>query len=190
MATPTAAKAWKSQAAAGIELTLPSENVCLVRRPGIEEIMTSGVVPDELSSIVMKTIKGAQTGRPQDHQQKKAAEGEIDPKDLQKMFKTTEDVFRLMDSFDKITEMCVLEPKVKWHKREVRGADGHIKRDDKEHPVLEVIPQDERDEDVLYTDIVDMDDKMFIFNYVVGGSTDLEQFRQEYGDSLASVSAG
>jgi len=36
---------------------------------------------------------------------------------------------------------------------------------------------EDRDPNVLYVDEVDFNDKMFIFNFVVGGTADLEQFR-------------
>lgn len=48
---------------------------------------------------------------------------------------------------------------------------------------------EERDDSVLYVDEVDMDDKMFIFNWAVGGSSDLERFRQEQGTMLGRVRA-
>lgn len=50
-------------------------------------------------------------------------------------------------------------------------------------------PADRRD-DIVYTDDVDMNDRMFIFNWVVGGSADLERFRKEQAASLADVRSG
>lgn len=49
---------------------------------------------------------------------------------------------------------------------------------------------EERDETRLYVDEVDMADKMFIFNFVVGGTADVEQFRQEQAAVLESLSSG
>lgn len=39
--------------------------------------------------------------------------------------------------------------------------------------------EDERDEDKLYADEVDEEDKMFIFQFVVGGTRDIATFRAE-----------
>lgn len=69
-----------------------------------------------------------------------------------------QDILKLMDA---VTIYCVVEPKVA--------------------PVPLV--GEERDEDILYVDEVDLEDKMFIMQYAVGGTKDLERFRVE----LASV---
>lgn len=45
----------------------------------------------------------------------------------------------------------------------------------------------ERDDDLLYTDEIADEDKMFIFQVVTGGTTDLEEFRNETGATLASI---
>lgn len=44
-----------------------------------------------------------------------------------------------------------------------------------------------RDEEVLYVDEIDDDDKSFIFQVVVGGTTDLESFRAEHSASLDDI---
>jgi len=49
-------------------------------------------------------------------------------------------------------------------------------------------PWVERDDDVVYIDDIEEMDKMFIFQYVTGGTSNLEQFRQESANLLASVS--
>lgn len=56
-------------------------------------------------------------------------------------------------------------------------------------PEVQPVPADgeERADDVLYVDEVDFDDKQFIFQWVVGGTRDLEKFREEQAASLESV---
>lgn len=49
---------------------------------------------------------------------------------------------------------------------------------------------EERDPDAVYVDEVDDEDKTFIFNFIVGGTRDIEQFRQETQGRLGSLSAG
>jgi hypothetical protein len=81
----------------------------------------------------------------------------------------TEDQLQDMVSlFDAITVYCVVEPKVL------------------------PVPADneERREDVLYVDEVDFEDKQFIFQWVVGGTRDVEKFRAEQKVSLESLRGG
>lgn len=43
---------------------------------------------------------------------------------------------------------------------------------------------------VVYADMVDLEDKMFLFNYAVGGTSDLESFRQQFDESLGGLETG
>jgi hypothetical protein len=68
--------------------------------------------------------------------------------------------------FDAVTVYCVVEPKV--------------------HPVP---PNgEERDDELLYVDEIDFDDKVFIFQFAVGGTRDVEAFRKELSAYVAAVS--
>lgn len=60
-----------------------------------------------------------------------------------------------------------------------------------QEPKVHPSPQDDeaREPGVLYVDWVDEEDKMFIFNFVVGGTRDISQFRQELQGRVGSVSA-
>lgn len=55
----------------------------------------------------------------------------------------------------------------------------------KVHPVPE--DQDDRDDDLLYIDEFDDTDKMFMFQWASGGTSDLEQFRRESDADMASL---
>lgn len=48
--------------------------------------------------------------------------------------------------------------------------------------------EDERDDEKLYADEVEDEDKMFIFQWVSGGTSDVEKFREEQARNVASVS--
>lgn len=50
--------------------------------------------------------------------------------------------------------------------------------------------EDERSDDLLYVDEIDDEDKMFIFQWCTGGTSDVAQFRAESSDSLAVVQSG
>ncbi len=163
MATPTSAKEWKKKSK-GVELELPSGNVCLARRPGMDAIMSAGIIPDTLTPIAAEAVEKAQrNGKPNE----KAEEKEL----LNRLLGDRQALNDVFDATDRATAMCVVEPKVLWHK----NMDGSV------------IPSDERDEETLYTDEIDQNDKIFIFNFVVGGTRDLESFRQEYGNAVADL---
>ena len=74
------------------------------------------------------------------------------------------DMFKLVDA---VTVYCVIEPKV----HAVPEGDG------------------ERSENELYVDEIDEADKMFLFQWATGGTSDLETFREQQGQQLESVPA-
>ena len=56
-------------------------------------------------------------------------------------------------------------------------------------PVVLPVPEGEaqRDPECLYADEVDLEDTIFIMQWVVGGTSDLERFREEQASALATV---
>lgn len=56
-------------------------------------------------------------------------------------------------------------------------------------PEVKRTPKAEKDrrDDILYVDEVDEDDKQFIFSVCTGGTRDVEQFRKQSADLMASV---
>lgn len=174
------------------ELVLPSGNTCLVQIPGMEELFSAGVLPDGLTRIALEQIaKADRPGQPLDHKKKQAQAAQaIDP-DLMKKFLEGENALNeIFSSFDKITEMCVVQPPVKNHMRKIRLEDGSWDIDENGKTKWERIPRHERDTSFLYTDRVSMEDKSYIFNVAVGGTRDLEQFHEQFGDAVATVQSG
>lgn len=49
------------------------------------------------------------------------------------------------------------------------------------------ITEDRKDDDTLYVDELDEEDRMFIFQWVIGGTDDIARFREEASTDLASV---
>lgn len=49
---------------------------------------------------------------------------------------------------------------------------------------------EERFSHLLYADELDMEDKIFFFQWVVGGTSDIEQFRAQQTSAVADVQAG
>jgi hypothetical protein len=146
------AQVWK-KSASGIELEVPSGNVCLARRIDLRVLLKRGVIPNSLMPFVNKAISGKETN-PEDFAAELQREGNLDKK-LEEM----------MELVDLIVCECVIEPKV--------------------YP----IPADgeERDESLLYVDEVLAEDKNFILQWAVGGTTDLEKFRTEQGSYVARL---
>ena len=74
-------------------------------------------------------------------------------------------VDQLMHVLDRITTSCVVQPEIK------------------------MTPNDptSRVAGVVYADQVEMEDKLFLFQFVVGGTRDLERFRQESADALGGL---
>lgn len=56
-------------------------------------------------------------------------------------------------------------------------------------PRVEMPPKEEseRSDDVLYADEVDMEDRLFILQWAVGGTKDLERFREQSADALEDL---
>lgn len=167
----TSASEWRKSRIEGEELELPSGHVCRVTRPGLPELLAQGLMPDMLSPIAADAVEAGQQGitLTQEDAQAKFAELMSKPGGMEQMFEAT----------DRIAEHVVIEPELRYHR--VRDNDTSPWR---------LLPDGERDEEVLYTDEVDFQDKMFIFQYVVGGSRDLVQFRRELTAALGDLPAG
>lgn len=81
---------------------------------------------------------------------------------------------KLKDMLELTDAICIdviVEPKVHTNK----NAEG------------EIIPYEERDDSKLYVDEIDVDDKMFIFQFAVGGTRDLERFRKESAQVMGDL---
>lgn len=163
----TDAKQWKKgKKEQEFELTVPSGNVCLVRRPGPELFVEQGMIPNSLMALVMPMLDDAKAA---------GAKGDSKPLedkdlvDLQKQMMS--DPAKLADMFtmiDSITVYCVLAPNV-------------LPAPDSGEP---------RDDELLYVDEVDFEDKMFIFQFAVGGTANLAKFRDGTAALVAARQAG
>lgn len=142
--------AWLSGGTGGLEdLTVPSGQLCLVRRPGVEGLMKAGVLHnmDSLSMLVdEKHLKGGNL---------KVESILQDPQALE----------NLLNVVDRVVTHVVVKP-------EIRRAPNDVTL---------------RKPGVIYTDMVDVLDKMFIFSFATGGTRDLETFRGELEQSLGSL---
>lgn len=76
-----------------------------------------------------------------------------------------EELAKMFEAVDKFVTLVAIEPKV--HMAPAAGTS--------------------RDDSLLYTDEIDMGDKMFLFQRSVGGTTDLESFRRELASGVDIV---
>lgn len=157
----TTASAWRKQTTEGTPLVVPSGNTCLVRpSSGLDMFVRNGSIPNSLMPIVQEAIS---KGKPPSAQELTL---ENNPDLLESILELT----------DTACVFMVMDPVVK-----------PVPTDDKG----EVIPFSQREKgDFLYVDEILFEDKMFIFNWAVGGTTDLETFRKELGAGLEPVSGG
>jgi hypothetical protein len=152
----------------GQDLELPSGEVCRAKRPGMEQLLAEGVFSDTLMPMIQKSIDEAKGGH---------ATIDIDEKELLKDPKKMADI---MSAYDKVVPLVVLEPRCAYHKRPA-GTNSEGKQ------LWESIPDSERDDEVVYTDEVDIEDKVFIFQWASGGSPDLASFRRQLSEGVATL---
>lgn len=137
------------------------------------QFLESGLLPDPLAQLIRKQISD-RSGKVTDAELMKSLVAGKDFELIKEMMRAT----------DRVVAFCVYEPQIVWHEREVPGHEsaGVVAYED--------IPDEERDPEIVYTDEMEMDDKMFIFQRAVGGSTDLSRFRSATSAIVGDLSAG
>src|SRR5262245_43042064 len=102
--TPTPASEWQragGQSAWAVPVQLPSGNVALLRRPGLDTFMKLGVIPNSLMGIITDAVKAEQgPQKPGDDPMQKMLDDPCKLEDLVKMV-------------DDILVVCCVEPTVK-----------------------------------------------------------------------------
>lgn len=169
----TAAGEWKSaEVEEGVKLLLPSGNVCLARNPGLLHFIEQGKIPNALLPIVNKAIAQGKGMSAKDTQA--AAD---DPNALADILAFTNEVI----------VASVVQPKVALPPRYTAK---DFEDDECTEEEVGEVAEEKRIDGVLYADKVDLTDKMFIFQWVVGGTRDIERFREESSAALAGLRAG
>lgn len=189
----TSASAWKASTGTE-EVEVPSGHIALIRRVGPEAFLSTGIVPDTLSPMIDEAVRDKK-GLP--------------PEKVAKQLTDDPDSFpQMIDMMNRVVAYAVLEPKVEnvpdciaevevtvnprsakaKKEKKVCGKTvsdkAHRNGDEGSHKFME----GERDNGLLYADEVDLQDRIFIMNYAVGGTRDLERFRSEHGESVARIS--
>lgn len=161
----------------GVDLTVPSGSLCRVRRPGVQGLMKIGVL-DSLDQLTSWVAMGPlQPDKPQ---------GGLSAEQILDLASRKDDLEAGLALVDKVVEYVVLQPRLlRPIRRDEHTREPILTEDGKEIP----LPEADRDPEQIYTDDVDMEDRMFILQFCVGGSSDLERFRKEWEGSMGSLAA-
>lgn len=163
------------------DLECPSGQLCQVRTPGIQPLIAAGVLEsaDTLTSIVdskhIKRVQGKVTPSKNSINLGKDDVGEIDTQSLLKDPAALQKVFDLVD---RVTEHMVVQPSVRRPVKKIT---------DRGKTIDVPLPDDEREDGIIYTDQIDVLDRMFILNYAIGGDTDVETFRSQLPEGVGGV---
>lgn len=183
----TSASDWKKQSSQLPLVETPTGKWIKFKRVGMTKFLEGGFLPDSLAAAVRREIKSAKSKGG-----KRSSDTEIMQELTQDM--SPEDMMDMMASMDRIVVAVMVEPKFVWHRRLVHeepdDPSSPVKLDAKGREVTEEIPEEDRRDDVVYTDEMEQEDKNFVFQAAVGGSTDLARFRAQSAAVVDALSAG
>lgn len=134
------------------ELEVPSGQMCLVRRPGVQGLIKAGVLMnvDSLTSLIANKFMDG---------------GKITEETTRRLANDPEAVASMTRTIDLVVCHIVVKPQV------------HMTPDDVTN----------RQADRVYCDTIEMTDRVFLFNFAVGGVRDLERFRRQLDGHLAAL---
>jgi hypothetical protein len=162
----TSASEWKKasekQGLGGrpIPLEVPSGKTAVVRPVGLQAFFELGLIPNSLLGILEGILAKAKGG-------KAPKDADIE-KVMADLGKDPQKIVDLLKMADAVCIHSVIDPKI--------------------HPTPG--PEEERSDELLYADEVDLEDKLFIMNFAFGGARDLEPFRAQLARNVAPVPAG
>lgn len=154
-------------------IELPSGFMVKVKNPGgLRAFLNTGLIPNSLMGIIQKGLdKGSGKGIAAEI----VKDGKIDSEMLTDM----------MQMMDGIACKVIVEPRIYPTLTEndlLEWNDNHL--DDRKDSVEEL-----RQDDRLYADELPDDDKMFLFQWISGGTRDLETFRKQHAAGVDALSA-
>ena len=168
---------WGSNVAEGttVYLTAPSGQTCHATRMGLPGLVKAGVLgeADSLTAFVdKKHIRRVRGGKEEDH----------DEVNMESIMNDPDQLGRILMLVDRTLPLVVVAPRVMKHFTD--------EKDDAGKDITVRIPDNERESGVVYTDQIGLEDKMFLFNWTVGGSADAERFSDEAATVVATVEHG
>lgn len=167
------------------DFTTPSGQVCRLRRMDPVELIGQGLLSsldfltgDVLANAVPNGRKTAMQKAKENKEKvgssKKSAEQaelEMREKALRELLSNPERMSEFTKTLDKVLVAVVIAPPL------------HLPP----QPSKEGDPKPDREEGLVYTDTVDFNDKMAIFNRATAGVTKLEPFREESAEPVGTV---
>lgn len=160
------------------DLEVPSGQLCQVKPPGVEQLIHAGVLEnvDTLTSLIdkkhIKRVQGKTPAAKKSDDDVTLPDGSIMSK--ASLLQDKDNLVKVFGLVDKVAVAMVVQPQV---------------LPVPDDPTLRV-PLDELAKNgQVYTDQIDMMDKMYIFQYAVGGGTDLEQFREQFASGVGGVAS-
>jgi len=158
------------------ELTLPSGQTCTAQRIDMTDVIRVGM-GDALDNLTSKVMSDhiARVRGPQDHKQKGSTQDVIPDLSDEDIMENPNLIKAGIMMFDKVVPLIVVKPVVKSHFRSTE--DGKS---------TEMIPAGDREQGVIYTDRISLDDKVYLFNWAVGKLPDAG-FREESGGVVGPV---
>lgn len=163
---------WATSTPAGAEeeLTLPSGQTCRAKKMTVESMVSSGMVDqvDSLTAAVDAHTRKVKGG-------KGVPDGVYVDDGLMRDSKAMISIMRVVDS---MVPHIVVSPVVFPHWTEQKVGKTVVRKD--------IAPAD-RVDGLIYTDMIDMADKMELFNWAVGGLNTFSSFRGEPAGDVGSV---
>lgn len=144
-----------------VDLEVPSGQLCLARRPGLNGLLKAGVLHDidPLLPLVDEHVA--------------RVEGKVDPaRREEQMNKQIMDVFKDEAKFatvehmlDRVVCYVVLKPQILMNPNDIT----------------------QRKPDKIYADMIDLTDKMFILDWCLGGTADVTSFREKLTTAMGNL---
>jgi len=158
-----AATAWGNT---GEDLTCPSGQVCLVRKVDMVDLLAEGILNkvDFLTSIVSEELVPNAGPTP------KIADA-VDAKAMRTLLDKPEQMKEFGQVVETVVAYTVVKPALSVPPRDANGK----------------IDEARKVDGLVYTDSINFTDKMFIFNYALGNSGDLEKFREDADEPVGDV---
>jgi len=163
------------------EIELPSGNTCLAIRPGAQGLIKAGLLDsmDQLTGLV-------QTEHIDSKDPRRMAEA------VQALSVDPEKLMQGLEMVDRCIAHVVQDPKVWLDEPLLDKESGRPVFETKMTPggkEVRVPVYKPRKVGLVYADMVDLEDKMFIFQWSIGGTADLKSFRQQSQELLGGFSA-
>ena len=162
-------------------LTLPSGQTCYARRIGIEGMIEAGLLSEGDSLMAIVDEKHVKRARENAGKNPKVQEVS-DQAQAMEIMRNPEMLKKIIFFVDRTLPVIVTEPSIRPPFKILAPATtpGVL-------PDTEMILPDDREEGCVYTDQVGLEDKMYLFQYCVGGTRDVETFRAQSDAAVAGV---